>query len=79
MWQTLSEPRLDKGWRFHVHAERFDIEEFAGMSDAEIASWLEGRWMEKSKRLQKLQQDLESGIDWSDDDTHDGKLNVDGR
>ena len=37
MWTTLSESRLDKDWRFHVHAERFDIEDFAGMSDAEIA------------------------------------------
>lgn len=67
IWTTLSEPRLDKDWRYHVHVERFDIEDFAAMSDAEIASWLEDRWMEKSKRLGKLQQDLENGIDWSDD------------
>jgi hypothetical protein len=64
MWTTLSDPRLDKSWRFHVHAERFDIEVFAGMSDAEIAAWLENRWMEKSKRLEKLQEDLENGVDW---------------
>jgi hypothetical protein len=67
IWTTLSEPRLDKEWRFHVHVERFDIDEFAGMSDAEIASWLEGRWMEKSKRLEELQRDLENGIGWSDE------------
>jgi hypothetical protein len=67
MWTTLSGPRLDKDWRFHVHAERFDIEEFAGMADAEIASWLENRWMEKSKRLEKLQDDLLNGIEWSDE------------
>ncbi len=28
------------------------------MSDAEMALWLEGRWMEKSKRPEKLQEDL---------------------
>jgi len=65
MWTTLSEPRLDQDWRFHVHAERFDIEEFASMSDKEIASWLENRWMEKSKRLERLHEDLENDIDWS--------------
>lgn len=58
---------MDKEWRFHVHAERFSIEEFAGMSDAEIAFWLEQRWMEKSKRLEELRRDLEKGTDWSDE------------
>lgn len=67
MWETLSAPRLDKDWRFHVHVERFDIDEFAGMPDAGIASWLEDRWMEKSKRLENLQKYLEMGMDWSDE------------
>lgn len=67
VWTTLSEPRLDSDWRFHVHADRFDIEEFAGMSDVEIAFWLEDRWIEKAKRLEKLQEDLENGIAWSDE------------
>lgn len=67
IWTTLSEPRLDEDWRYHVHVERFDIEDFAAMSDAEIASWLEDRWMEKSRILGKLQENLENGVDWSDD------------
>jgi hypothetical protein len=65
MWDTLSQPGLDKDWKFHVHVERFEIKDLAGMSDSELAAWLEGRWMEKSRRLEKLQRDLEHGIDWS--------------
>ena len=65
MWETLSQPALDKDWRFHVHVERVEIKELRGMSDAELAAWLQGRWVEKSKRLEKLQKDLEEGMDWS--------------
>ena len=65
MWETLSQPALDKDWRFHVHVERFEINELRGKSDAELAAWLQGRWVEKSKRLEKLQRDLEEGTDWS--------------
>lgn len=53
MWTTLAEPRLGKKWRFRVHAERFDIEEFANVSDDEIAAWLGDRSMEKSNRLKE--------------------------
>jgi hypothetical protein len=67
MWQTLSEPGLDKEWRFHIHAERFDIEDLAARSDEELASWLEGRWMVKSTLLQDLKQRLENGQDWSEE------------
>jgi hypothetical protein len=41
------------------------IKELRGMSDAELVAWLRGRWVEKSKRLEKLQRDLEEGTDWS--------------
>lgn len=64
MWQTLSQPRLDEDWRFHVHAERFDVEDLAAKSDEELASWLEGRWMAKSALLQELKSLLESGQGW---------------
>ncbi len=74
MWQTLSQHRLDADWRFHVHAERFDIEDLAGRSDAELASWLEGRWMVKSAVLQDLKSRLENGQDWSEGCiSHDSK------
>jgi hypothetical protein len=65
MWDTLSQPRLDKEWRFHVHVEMYEIKDIAWKSDSELAAWLECRWMEKSKRLEKLQRDLEEGRDWS--------------
>jgi hypothetical protein len=65
MWETLSQPALDKGWRFHVHVDRFEIKELRGKSDAELAAWLQNRWVQKSKRLEKLQRDFEEGTDWS--------------
>ncbi|KIX01858.1 uncharacterized protein Z518_09585 [Rhinocladiella mackenziei CBS 650.93] len=65
MWETLSRGDLNKDWRFHVHAERFDIAELAGKSDEELASWLEGRWMAKSALLQELKRKLEDGQQWS--------------
>ena len=65
MWTTLCQPNLDRDWRFHVHTERYEIQELIGRSDAELASWMEARWMEKSKKLQRLKTDLEQGKDWS--------------
>jgi hypothetical protein len=47
---------MSKGLRF---------KDLTGKSDSELAAWLESRWMEKSRRLEKLQQDLEKGTDWS--------------
>lgn len=66
IWKTLSEPKLDRDWKFHVHAERFDIEEFAAMTDAEIASWLENRWVEKSETLERFHDALVSADGWRD-------------
>jgi hypothetical protein len=65
MWQTISQPNLNEEWRFHVHVERFDIEELASRSDEELASWLEERWVAKSALLQELKRKLEDGQDWS--------------
>lgn len=64
MWQTLSEPHLDRDWRFHVHAERFDIGEFADKSESELALWLENRWAVKSERLEILKAQLEDEQPW---------------
>lgn len=66
MWQTLSEPHLDRDWRFHVHAERFDIGEFADKSESELALWLENRWAVKSERLEILKAQLEDEQPWGD-------------
>ena len=65
MWTSLSEPRLDRaGWRFHVHAERFGIEIFEGMQEAEIAAWLEDRWQAKARVLEGLKKELDEGRGW---------------
>lgn len=65
MWATLSRPNLDKDHRFHVHVERFDIQDFADKSDAEIAQWLEDRWVVKSRRLASLQKELDVAKEWT--------------
>lgn len=75
IWDTLSQPDLDKDWRFHIHVERVELKDLAGKSDSELAAWLESRWMEKSRRLQKLQGDLEEGMDWSHSAPEDNKKN----
>ena len=64
--QSLFEADLGKSYRFHVHVERFDIQALANLDDAQLATWLEQRWMEKSKKLQELQHMLGDGKDWSD-------------
>ncbi|KAL7895742.1 hypothetical protein HDV63DRAFT_401043 [Trichoderma sp. SZMC 28014] len=57
MWDTLSIPRLSEaaGFQFHVHARRFPIESLPH-TDAELASWLEQRWMEKGEWLEAQRQ-----------------------
>lgn len=64
-WESLAHPHLDREWRFHVHVDRFDMADLIGKSDIELAKWLETRWMTKSKRLEQLRCDLESGRDWA--------------
>jgi hypothetical protein len=66
MTDTLFESNLDNNWRFHVHAQRFEIAEIAGKSDTEIAEWLEQRWIAKSAKLQELQASLEAGKGWEE-------------
>lgn len=64
MWESLSMPHLDRHWRFHVHVNRYSIEDLQGMSDSELVSWLEQRWIQKGKRLEELQKALEDGRRW---------------
>ncbi|TPX08802.1 uncharacterized protein E0L32_009742 [Thyridium curvatum] len=58
MWETLSAPGLSaaagtggEGYRFHVHARRFPLEDLPP-SDEELAAWLESRWVEKGEWLE---------------------------
>ncbi|KAK5655410.1 hypothetical protein OQA88_5681 [Cercophora sp. LCS_1] len=57
-WETLSTPNLSqgshnggKGYRFHVHARRFLIEDLPH-DDEGLAKWLEERWVEKGEWLE---------------------------
>ncbi|ETN44357.1 uncharacterized protein HMPREF1541_10537 [Cyphellophora europaea CBS 101466] len=66
MWDSLSRPNLDRDFQLHVHADRFDIKDFADKSDDELAQWLEDRWMAKSKKLEALQEELDTSKQWTD-------------
>lgn len=58
-WDTLSVPGLSApgphGFRFHVHVRRFPIEELP-RSDADLARWLEQRWLDKGEWLEGLRK-----------------------
>jgi hypothetical protein len=64
MWQTIAGRDLSKDWRFHVHAERFEIADLVGKDDEELARWLEDRWLKKSAILLGLNEDLQQGLAW---------------
>jgi hypothetical protein len=65
IWETLSEPQLNRDWRFHVHADRHSLKDLPE-SNEELARWLESRWIEKGRRLENLQRDLEEGQPWGE-------------
>ncbi|WPG98817.1 Hypothetical protein R9X50_00161500 [Acrodontium crateriforme] len=63
--QTMLTPRLDGEWRFFAHVDRYPLDELP-TSDAELAQWLETRWVEKGERLEQLKVRLEKGLPWVD-------------
>ncbi|KAK0356222.1 hypothetical protein LTR02_003165 [Friedmanniomyces endolithicus] len=63
--ETLMLPNLDERWRFFVHVERYAIAELPH-SDAELALWLEDRWVEKGQRLAHLRKLLLDGQKWDE-------------
>ncbi|KAI9740321.1 MAG: hypothetical protein M1834_004900 [Cirrosporium novae-zelandiae] len=65
IWQTMSQPHLDRDWRFHLHVERYALKDLP-MTPQNLARWLEERWMEKGERLEKLRLKLEAGEGWGD-------------
>lgn len=51
-------PRLSagtRGLRFHVHVRRFPLNDLPD-TDAELAKWLEQRWVEKGEWLDKTRE-----------------------
>ncbi|KAK0632578.1 1-acyl-sn-glycerol-3-phosphate acyltransferase [Immersiella caudata] len=66
MWETLSLPQISReqqkggaGYKFHVHARRFPLEELP-YDDEGLAKWLEERWVEKGQWLE------EKRTEWAD-------------
>lgn len=53
IWESLSLPDLsgEAGYRFHVHVERFELDELP-VEDAAVADWLERRWVAKGEWLE---------------------------
>ncbi|KAI6353297.1 hypothetical protein MCOR25_009051 [Pyricularia grisea] len=74
-WDTLSVPGLSApgphGFRFHVHVRRFPIEELP-QSDADLARWLEQRWVDKGEWLEGLRQR------WAEEEKDEESKAVDG-
>lgn len=61
MWQTLSTPHLSLDYQFHVHVDRYPLDELP-QHEQELAQWLENRWIAKGDRLEKWRLELaESG------------------
>ena len=71
----LTQPDLDKRLEVPRLRQKIELKECAGKSDSELATWLESRSMEKLKRLEKLQGDLEEGVDRADSALADIKKN----
>jgi len=63
--ETLLLHDLDERWRFFVHVERYAIAELPH-SDAELALWLEDRWVEKGQRLAHLRKLFADGQAWDE-------------
>lgn len=61
MWETLSMSGLssERGYKFHVHARRFPLEELPHEDD-ELAKWLEERWVEKGRYLDRKKAEWEA-------------------
>lgn len=63
MWETMSVSRLDQQYRFHVHVDRYALEDLPH-DEEKLALWLEQRWMDKSNKLEDLRLQLEQGSSW---------------
>ncbi|OJD33846.1 1-acyl-sn-glycerol-3-phosphate acyltransferase [Diplodia corticola] len=69
-WDTVARPDLgEAGYRFYVHVRRWEMAELPEGEEA-LAGWLEERWVEKGRRLERLREVLEEGEgdsgDWGD-------------
>ncbi|MCJ1414833.1 hypothetical protein MMC32_001162 [Xylographa parallela] len=63
MWQSLSEPRLNRRWKCHVHVERYPLKLLPDTEEG-LKLWLEVKWIEKGVRLEQLRQRMLAGQAW---------------
>lgn len=58
IWDSLSLPSLSgkRGYRFHVHVQRYELANLPE-SDAELAKWLETRWIGKGQYLESKREE----------------------
>lgn len=62
-WEALSVPSLSPSHSFHVHVERFSLEDLPASGDG-LAEWLEKRWVEKNQVLESLREKLARAEPW---------------
>jgi hypothetical protein len=58
IWESLSCGDLSekRGYKFHVDVKRFPLQDLPE-SDAELAKWLETRWMKKGEFLESKREE----------------------
>lgn len=58
IWESLSLNSISsqRGYKFHAHVLRFPLSELP-QTDAELAKWLEKRWMEKGQYLEEKREE----------------------
>lgn len=58
IWESISLDSLSskRGYRFHVHVLRYPLNELPE-TDAELAKWLEKRWIEKGEYLESKKEE----------------------
>jgi len=62
-WQTIVLPRLNEQWQIHVDVKRWPLDGLPN-EDADLAQWLEDRWLDKGQYLEGLREMLMRGEKW---------------
>lgn len=66
-WETVASGNLrGDGYRFYAHVDRWEMDGLP-TGEEELAKWLDERWVEKGKRLERLKTQLENGEEWEGD------------
>lgn len=66
-WETVASGNLrGDEYRFYAHVDRWEMDGLP-TGEEELAKWLDERWAEKGKRLERLKTQLENGEEWERD------------